>query len=236
MDISIGKKAKEKYDSFYSDKTEEWRKIGAQGKVENIIDLIQGLKLDQIVDIGAGDGNVLSILSEKKFSSNLTAVEISDSAIEQIKKKKIEGLKEIKQFNGYNLPFENKQFDLAICSHVLEHVEHPRILLSEIRRISKKQVFEVPIDFSFQVDKKFNHFNSYGHINIFTPALFNFLLYSMGFEILKHKHALYSKEAVDFQSKKFSLNYIKTRIKRSIWKSIPMLMKIKPNTYIVLTE
>ena len=236
MDISIGKKAKEKYDSFYSDKTEEWRKIGAQGKVENIIDLIQGLKLDQIVDIGAGDGNVLSILSEKKFSSNLTAVEISDSAIEQIKKKKIEGLKEIKQFNGYNLPFENKQFDLAICSHVLEHVEHPRILLSEIRRISKKQVFEVPIDFSFQVDKKFNHFNSYGHINIFTPALFNFLLYSVGFEILKHKHALYSKEAVDFQSKKFSLNYIKTRIKRSIWKSIPMLMKIKPNTYIVLTE
>jgi len=236
MDISIGKKAKEKYDSFYSDKTEEWRKIGAQGKVENIIDLIQGLKLDQIVDIGAGDGNVLSILSEKKFSSNLTAVEISDSAIEQIKKKKIEGLKEIKQFNGYNLPFENKQFDLAICSHVLEHVEHPRMLLSEIRRISKKQVFEVPIDFSFQVDKKFNHFNSYGHINIFTPALFNFLLYSVGFEILKHKHALYSKEVVDFQSKKFSLNYIKTRIKRSIWKSIPMLMKIKPNTYIVLTE
>jgi len=234
--ITISKELKEKYDSQYSDNTEEWRKIGAVGKVQNIIDLTKDLKINNIIDIGAGDGNVLSLLSENNYCSELTAVEISDSAILQIKKKEIPGLIEIKQFDGYNLPFKDKQFDLAICSHVIEHVEHPRKLLSEIKRISKKQVFEVPIDFSFQVDKKFKHYNSYGHINIFTPGLFNFLLYTVGFEILNNKFALYKNEVVRFQYKKLSVNYLKIMIKRLVLKTIPPLMRIKSNTYTVLTK
>lgn len=234
--ITISKEIKEMYDSQYSDNTEEWRKIGAIGKVQNIIDLTKDLEVNKIIDIGAGDGNVLSLLSENNYCSEFTAVEISDSAIIQIKKKKIPGLIEIKQFDGYNLPFKDKQFDLAICTHVIEHVEHPRKLLKEIKRISKKQVFEVPIDFSFQVDKKFKHFNSYGHINIFTPGLFNFLLYTEGFKILNNKYALYNKEVVCFSNKKLSINYLKTMIKRFVLKTIPPLMRIKPNTYTVLTE
>jgi ubiquinone/menaquinone biosynthesis C-methylase UbiE len=234
--ITVSKELKEKYDSQYSDRTEEWRKIGAIGKVENIIDLTKGLSFNKVVDIGAGDGNILSLLSSKNYCSDLTAVEISDSAIQQIKKKKIPGLLEIKQFDGYNLPFDDNQFDLAICSHVIEHVEHPRKLLSEIKRISKKQVFEVPIDFSLRVDRKFKHFNSYGHINIYTPALFNFLLYSEGFEILKSKCALYKKEVVEFQIKKYSVKYFEIMVKRFLWKTIPILMQLKPNTYTVLTK
>ena len=234
--LIVSSELKEKYDSHYSDKTEEWRRIGAIGKAQNIIDLTKGFKISNIIDVGAGDGNILSVLSEKNYCSDLTAVEISNSAIQQIKKKKIPGLKEIKQFDGYNLPFDDKQFDLAICSHVIEHVEHPRKLLSEIKRISKNQVFEVPIDFSFHVDKKINFFTSYGHINIFTPALFNFLLYTEGFEILKNKYALYNLEVILFQNKKFSLKYLKIIMKRLVLKAIPPLMRIKPNTYTVLTK
>ena len=98
------------------------------------------------------------------------------------------------------------------------------------------QVFEVPIDFSFHVDKKFKHISSYGHINIYTPALFNFLLYSEGYEILKHKNALYRKEVVRFQYKESTLDYLLIFIKRLVWKTIPVLMRIKPNTYTVLTR
>ena len=234
--ITLNKRLKEKYDSQYSDNTEEWRRIGAIGKVENIINLTKGLRVDSVVDIGAGDGNILALLAKNEFTSKLTAVEISDSAIEQIKKKDIAGLKDVIQFDGYNLPFGDKTFDLAICSHVIEHVEFPRKLLREIRRISKMQVFEVPIDFSFQLDKKFKHFISYGHINIYTPTLFNFLLYTEGYKVLKDKKALYRKEVIKFLNKKISLKYLIILIKRLIWKSIPILMKIKPNTYTVLTK
>ncbi|MCB8995274.1 MAG: class I SAM-dependent methyltransferase [Bacteroidales bacterium] len=227
---------KEKYDSQYSDETEEWRRIGAIGKVENILELAEGLKIDSLIDVGAGDGNILSLLSKRKFCSNMSAAEISGSAIEQIKKKNIDGLKEIRQFDGYTLPFADKQFDLAICSHVIEHVEYPRMLLNEIKRISHHQILEVPIDFSFGVDKKFKHFNAYGHINIYTPALFNFLLLSQGFEILKSRNGLYRKEVEKFQYRESPIKYFKILIKRFIWKSVPLLMKVKPNTYTVLTR
>ena len=233
---TLSKELKEKYDSLYSDKTEEWRRTGAFGKVENILYLTRGLKFSNVIDIGAGDGNVLSLLAEKEFSSKLTAVEISGSAIDGIKKKNISGLKEIIQFDGYNLPFDDKAFDLAICSHVIEHVEFPRKLLREIKRISETQVFEVPIDFSFRVDKKFKHFDSYGHINIYTPALFNFLLYTEGFEIIKHKNSLYKKEVNAFQNKKASLKSVLVFFKKLVWRLFPFLMRIKPNTYTVLTR
>lgn len=234
--MEINNELKTKYDSQYSDKTEEWRKIGAIGKVENIINISKGFHFNNVIDIGAGDGNILSLLSEKKFANNYSAVEISDSAIEQIKKKKIKDLLQIKQFDGYNLPFQDKEFDLAICSHVIEHVEFPRMLLREIRRISKHQILEVPIDFSFKIDKKFKHYYAYGHINIYTPALFNFLLFTEKFEIIKTQCALYRKEVTAFQFKKSTLTYYKIMIKRLVWKSIPLLMKLKPNTYTVLTK
>jgi ubiquinone/menaquinone biosynthesis C-methylase UbiE len=234
--IEISKELKAMYDTQYSDKLEEWRKLGAIGKVENIIHVSKGLHFNRVVDIGAGDGNILQLLSEKKFCNDFTAVEISDSAIVQIKKKKIIGLSQIKQFDGYNLPFDDKEFDLAICSHVIEHVEYPMMLMREIKRISKNQIFEVPIDFSFKVDKKFNHFYEYGHINIYTPALFNFLLFTQKFEVLKTKYTLYKKEVIDFQTKKNTVKYLKIMIKRLVWKTIPILMKLKPNTYTVLTK
>lgn len=234
--MEINNELKTKYDTQYSDKTEEWRQIGAIGKVENIINVSKGFHFNSVIDIGAGDGNILSLLSEKKFANNYTAVEISDSAIEQIKKKEIKDLLQIKQFDGYNLPFKDKEFDLAICSHVIEHVEFPRMLLREVKRVSKHQILEVPIDFSFKVDKKFKHYYAYGHINIYTPALFNFLLFTEKFVIIKTLGALYRKEVTAFQFKKGTLTYYKIMIKRMVWKTVPLLMKLKPNTYTVLTK
>jgi ubiquinone/menaquinone biosynthesis C-methylase UbiE len=234
--ITVSQDLKQKYDSHYSDKTEEWRKIGAYGKVLNIIELIKDYDFKRIVEIGAGDGNLLQIFGQNHSCTEMSAVEISSSAIEQIRKKKIDKLIDVQQFDGYRLPYSDKQFDLAICSHVVEHVEHPRLLLHEIKRVSHYQVFEVPIDFSFGVDKKFKHFNAYGHINIFTPALFNFLLYSVGFEVIKQKSALYRKEIIRFQFKKFSIPYASEMVKRIVWKLIPLFMRLKPNTYTVLTK
>jgi ubiquinone/menaquinone biosynthesis C-methylase UbiE len=234
--MEISKDLKNKYDNFYSDSTETWRRIGAIGKVENILSIAKGLHFEKVIDVGAGDGNILEMLSKSGFAKDYTAAEISDSAIEQMKLKQINGLTQIIQFDGYSLPFSDKAFDLAICSHVIEHVEYPRKLLIEIKRISKKQIFEVPIDFSFSVDKKFKHFNAYGHINIYIPALFNFLLYTVGFSIEKNKCALYSKKVIDFQCKKKPVQYFLNLIKRIVWKIIPFLMHYRPNTYTVLTR
>lgn len=47
-----------------------------------------------------------------------------------------------------NLPFEDNEFDLIICSHVLEHVQDDRIALKELKRVLRKggiAVIMVPI-------------------------------------------------------------------------------------------
>lgn len=174
--MEISENLKKNYDTQYSNKSEEWRRIGANGKVDNIVKISKDLGFNKIVDIEAGDGNMLSALSNINYCKEYYAAEISDSAIKQIKKKNNCGLKDIKQFDGYLLPFKDKEFDIATCSHVIEHVKFPRQLLREIKRISKNQIFEVPIDFAFNIDKKF------------------------------------------------------------IWRMFPFLMRIKPNTYTVLTK
>ncbi|MGE0089285.1 MAG: class I SAM-dependent methyltransferase [Bacteroidales bacterium] len=234
--IGLSEALKIKYDNYYTDKTESWRKLGALQKAQNIIDITEGLSFKNVIEVGAGDGNIIYYLNQKKYCNNYTAVEISSSAIEQIKKKNIAEITEIRQFNGYDLPYNNNQFDLCICSHVIEHVEYPRKLLKEIKRISSNQVFEVPIDFSLNVDKKFEHYNSYGHINIYSPSLFNFLLKSVGFEIRRSKSSLYSNKILFHKIKFPSLKYIKILAKIVLWKAFPVLINIKPNSYTVLTK
>jgi len=40
--------------------------------------------------------------------------------------------------------FKNKTFDFSFCSHLLEHVEYPDLVIKEIVRISKRGYIEVP--------------------------------------------------------------------------------------------
>ena len=51
------------------------------------------------------------------------------------------------------MPFEDNEFDVVICNHVLEHVEDDKIAMSEILRVLKKGGFalmHVPIDYSMK--------------------------------------------------------------------------------------
>ncbi|HID56274.1 TPA: methyltransferase domain-containing protein [Candidatus Poribacteria bacterium] len=46
--------------------------------------------------------------------------------------------------DGQYLPFADKSFDYTICSHVLEHVEEPELLLKELMRVSYRGYIETP--------------------------------------------------------------------------------------------
>ena len=235
----------ETYDKYYDNDISEWRLLGAKDKANNIIELANK-KYDKIIEVGAGDGSILSILSKKKIANEYYAVEISESAIEFLKNRGVESLIEVKKFDGYKIPYPDNHFDLAILSHVLEHVEFPRTILRELKRISKQQIIEVPRDYSFGVDKKHKELISYGHINVYTPTLLNFLLKTENFTILKNKKAFYSKEIIEFswKGKNKKLSFIK-RIKFYIYLILRQIAYVlfsasrketMINSYTVLTE
>ena len=159
-----------------------WRMIGAEGKSNNIIELsakLQHPRFNRILEVGAGDGAILKCLDTKGFAKEMHALEISDSGVRVILSQGIKSLKSCQVFDGYTIPFENDSFDLVILSHVLEHVEYPRILLRELHRVSKYQYIEVPLDNPVEpIDSTF--MLSYGHIDCFSPGRMRHLLISEG--------------------------------------------------------
>ncbi|WP_026632264.1 class I SAM-dependent methyltransferase [Dyadobacter alkalitolerans] len=234
--MQISDNVKDSYSSQYNDDSVSWRNTGAKYKARNIVALSKHINFKNVLEVGAGEGSILNWLSQWDFCKDLNCVEISESGIGLIKSKQIKHLNDVLLFDGYQIPYPDNHFDLVICSHVLEHVEHERILLREIKRVSKYQIFEVPIDFSFYVDKKVKHFLSYGHINIYTPALLRFLLMSENFQIKKDICHLYDDEVIKPLYKNNPSGFYLTKIKHFVLRLFPYLMGIKPNAYAVLTE
>ncbi|MEJ7691878.1 class I SAM-dependent methyltransferase [Daejeonella sp.] len=191
---------KNAYDNFYVGMDEQWRLLSAKYKAQNIIDVCVTRPFKKVLEVGAGDGSILKFLDELQFSPEIHALEISQSGVEQIDNRKISSLKSVQIFDGYNIPFGDNEFDLVILSHVLEHVEFERMLLRELRRVSKYVVIEVPIDYRYGVDKRMKHFLAYGHINMYTPSSLRFLLQTEGLEIVTGKISVIEPEVTKFNT------------------------------------
>lgn len=52
--------------------------------------------------------------------------------------------KPVVYYDGAAFPFGDNEFDYVICSHVLEHVEDPAFLVSEINRVAPAGYMEFP--------------------------------------------------------------------------------------------
>lgn len=184
---SVSRVLRAAYNEQYTEEMTQWRELGGKYKAANILAVCKHYKFRKVLECGAGEGSILKYLDASEAFSELYAIEISRSGISQIEKRKLPKVKEVKRFNGYKIPYPERYFEMAYCSHVFEHVEYPRTLLRELQRISDFQVFEIPLDYSVDVDRRVDYFLSYGHINIYTPSLFKFLLKSEGYEILSER-------------------------------------------------
>jgi ubiquinone/menaquinone biosynthesis C-methylase UbiE len=183
--VNSSQNLKTAYDNYYQDNDETWRMLGAKYKVEHIIDVCQGYTFSKVLEVGAGDGVILKLLADRNFAPELHAVELSASGVERIKERNIPSIKSVQEFDGYHLPFEDDSMDLIILTHVLEHVEHERMLLRELKRVAKMVLIEVPRDYKTGVDSRIKHFLAYGHINVYTPTSLRYLLLTEGLEVVK---------------------------------------------------
>jgi ubiquinone/menaquinone biosynthesis C-methylase UbiE len=194
---SVTSQQREFYDNYYDDAS-EWRWVGALAKADNIINLSRDLPHAKILEIGAGDGAILKRLSEMNFGNEYYALEISSSAIKAMKNRSIKGLMDCQIFDGSLLPYENKQFDLVVLSHVIEHLEHPRQLIYEAARVGSYIFVEVPLEDTIHLTENSN--NKIGHINFYSPATIRCLLESCHLQVVKQIVCNMSKESFVFRS------------------------------------
>ncbi|HEU5401710.1 MAG TPA: class I SAM-dependent methyltransferase, partial [Terriglobales bacterium] len=120
-----------------------WRWIGSEDKYKNIARLCCGIPRHRVLEIGSGDGAVLKRMDNAAFAEELFSLEISESSRAALESLGLKRLKQAALFDGYSTSFPEKYFDLVVLSHVMEHVEHPRILLQEVKRISHFVFVEV---------------------------------------------------------------------------------------------
>lgn len=96
--------------------------------------------LPKTLVIGCGKKQV------KHLNEICVVIDISKEALEESKKLRPEN--EYKEADATNMPFDNNYFEKVIFTEVLQYIDHPKKVLSEIKRVMKKEgelIMSVPI-------------------------------------------------------------------------------------------
>ena len=80
------------------------------------------------LDVGCGDRPYEYLFKDGKY----TGIDVEDSG-RPINMKKPDHF-----YNGTHFPFQDEEFDMVICTQVLEHVPDPLLLLMEMTRVCKR--------------------------------------------------------------------------------------------------
>jgi SAM-dependent methyltransferase len=173
-----------------------------------------------VIEIGAGEGAILQRLSDIGFAEKLYALEISPTGVQAIRDREIPGLEECSLFDGYTVPYDDQTFGLAVLSHVLEHVEYPRRLVYEAKRIARFVFVEVPLEDTWRLARDFVR-DEVGHINPYSPKTIRRLLQTCDLEILDQVIANRSLASYTYQTGKKGL--VSYYIKEALLRVLPFL-------------
>lgn len=111
----------------------------AQYKVELVHRLSRGKRIEQILDLGCGDG-----LSETFFSllfpqAEVTGIDPSGESIHEAQQRNLPSC-HFKQYDGKSIPMADNSVDLVFLSCIMHHVsaDQHAALLAECRRVLRK--------------------------------------------------------------------------------------------------
>ena len=166
----------------------EWRALGARSKAEHVVALCgrAGLRPRTLVEIGCGDGALLAELGARGLAPALDGFELSPPAAEIARERSVPGARRIEAFDGEEVPAEDGAYDLAILSHVLEHVPEPMSLLREAARVATAVLVEVPLEDnrSARREEKRAEAARIGHIQFFDRAAVHSLVRVAGLGVV----------------------------------------------------
>jgi SAM-dependent methyltransferase len=135
--------------------------------IRNIIcDVLKKENIYSIADVGCGNGALLNCLYKKTYLEKIVwcGYDISDTIINENKKHN-----NIINWKILNIENENidTEYDIIICSEVLEHLNNwEQTLIKLIERAKKYCIISVPSGKIFYIDKLVGHKNHFNHKKI----------------------------------------------------------------------
>jgi SAM-dependent methyltransferase len=185
-----------------------WRALGADSKARHIAVLLRraGLRPRTVVEVGCGDGALLAALSQQGLAERYDGFELSAPAAALARDRPIAGVGRIEAFDGARVPAPDGAYDLAVLSHVLEHVPDPPALLREAARLAAHVVVEVPLEANRSARRphKRAEAQAIGHIQAFAREDVHALAAQAGLRVLgeladplgPRHHAFFAEGAV----------------------------------------
>jgi SAM-dependent methyltransferase len=146
-----------------------------------ISNLIRDKKINKILDYGCGTGQLVKAL--KKKGLDVYGMDSSDEAIEIGKKNNVDIIK-INNLEFDKLKYE-KNFDLIIISHVLEHQKKKSMgnFLKNLKYMIKDNQYLLTIVPNAQsITGAYWRYEDFTHEYLFTSGSLNYLLKDSGFE------------------------------------------------------
>ena len=184
------------YDAYYSG-TSEWRELGARDKAANILRawgaVRPGAPSPRTIEIGCGEGSVLSLLRDADWE--VMGVELSLSGATAARSRGLH----VETYDGGRIPIADNSFDLVVLSHVVEHLENPRLVLREAARIAPWILVEVPLLYRWRTPRDFV-WDDVGHINLYDTKLIRQLLQSIEMHVAWEKVTNVHREVVQYRS------------------------------------
>jgi SAM-dependent methyltransferase len=208
------------YEGGYTDRGIEWRRLCAIDKVSNIKALLTE-KVQSVLEVGCGTGAVLAELGRRGVGTNHEGVDLAapDAHVDP-------GATHLslKEYDGEKLPCPANHFDLVYASHVVEHVPHPRLFLSEIARVTKRLVYlEVPCELHLRTrHSDIQNTLKIGHINSFSPESFALLCQTAGLKVLDIRLFDHSLGVHAFHTSRVR-GVVKMKMRRSLLSMNPIL-------------
>jgi ubiquinone/menaquinone biosynthesis C-methylase UbiE len=166
----------------------------ASFRLRQALNAIKNLKAgDKVLEVGCGAGQFIRAVKQLRSELDCYGCDISESALQQAKNAG-DGVNYVLNASQ-SLPFADGEFGAVLIFDVLEHVDNPEKIVSEVKRILKNEtgIFYcfVPcegdglsmwnglrkIGAGADLTKKYA-----GHINYFSRASLNKLLADAGFE------------------------------------------------------
>ena len=199
----------------------EWRRLGAVDKASNVVrawEMSGGRLNPSVVEIGCGDGSVAERLSSLDFYEEYRGFDISGSGIAQARARQIPRAEFIVT-KGARIDCEDNTADLAILTHVIEHLENPRGLLSEARRIAPIVIVEVPLELNGRMPRDYD-WDPVGHINKYNAKSIRHLLQTCQLEIIAQFTTNHSVEDATFRRDSIA--------SQARWRTRELLLRFAP--------
>jgi SAM-dependent methyltransferase len=209
--------------AYHYEGESEWCRLGAIDKADNVVRLCESVSHASILDVGAGEGSVLGRLAELGFGESHNAIEVSESALAAIRGRGLRSLDDCRAFDGEQIPYGDGAFDLAILSHVVEHVEYPRKLIYEAKRVAKHVFVEVPLEHHLRLPRDWVE-EDLGHINAYSDVSIRRLLQSCGLEVVNEAVTHRSRATYTYHGD--PLGVAKYAVKELALRALPALAKM----------